>query len=71
MWYWTKASDFWPTSREMIKKVKASFDQQGISIPYPQVTYHADPKAALPADYHPVVKGAKSQGAQNGPRPIG
>ncbi|MDH4441120.1 MAG: mechanosensitive ion channel [Rhizobium sp.] len=40
LWYWTKSSDFWPTSREMIKKVKASFDQKGISIPFPQVTFH-------------------------------
>ncbi len=40
LWYWTKSSDFWPTSREMIKKVKKSFEQNGISIPFPQVTYH-------------------------------
>lgn len=40
LWYWTKASDYWATSREMIKKVKLSFDEKGISIPFPQVTYH-------------------------------
>ncbi|MFN3508237.1 MAG: mechanosensitive ion channel family protein [Allorhizobium sp.] len=49
MWYWTAASDFWPTSREMIKKVKKSFDENGISIPFPQVTYHGTPPmVALP-----------------------
>ena len=49
LWYWTAASDFWPTSREMIKKVKTSFDGNGISIPFPQVTYHGTPQVvALP-----------------------
>ncbi|MFN3443990.1 MAG: mechanosensitive ion channel family protein, partial [Rhizobium rosettiformans] len=49
LWYWTAASDFWPTSREMIKKVKKSFDENGISIPFPQVTYHGSPQVvALP-----------------------
>lgn len=43
LWYWTKASDYWATSREMIKKVKLSFDEKGISIPFPQVTYHGVP----------------------------
>ena len=49
LWYWTAASNFWPTSREMIKKVKKSFDENGISIPFPQVTYHGTPQmVALP-----------------------
>ncbi len=49
LWYWTKAGDFWPTSREMIKKIKASFDENGISIPFPQVTYHGfAPPVSLP-----------------------
>lgn len=37
--YWTAASDFWPTSRDMIKAVKLAFDENGISIPFPHVTY--------------------------------
>lgn len=41
LWYWTSASDFWPTSRQMIKSVKQAFDENGISIPFPQVTYNA------------------------------
>lgn len=47
MWYWTTSGDFWPTSREMIKNVKKAFDQNGISIPYPQVTYHGQAIANL------------------------
>ncbi|MBR0556205.1 mechanosensitive ion channel [Ciceribacter sp. L1K23] len=37
--YWTAAADFWPTSRDLIKSVKIAFDENGISIPFPQVTY--------------------------------
>ncbi|MCO6185589.1 mechanosensitive ion channel family protein [Rhizobium sp. L1K21] len=37
--YWTASSDFWMTSREMTKKAKVAFDENGINIPYPQVTY--------------------------------
>ncbi len=29
MWYWTSSADFWSTSREMIQKVKKSFDENG------------------------------------------
>lgn len=41
LWYWTNGADFWPTSRQMIKSVKQAFDDNGISIPFPQVTYNA------------------------------
>ncbi|MEQ8306487.1 MAG: mechanosensitive ion channel [Hoeflea sp.] len=37
--YWTKSSDWWNTSREMTKAAKIAFDENGISIPFPQVTY--------------------------------
>ena len=37
--YWTKSADWWTTSREMTKKAKLAFDENGISIPFPQVTY--------------------------------
>ncbi len=37
--YWTRSTDFWNTSRDMTKKAKLSFDENGISIPFPQVTY--------------------------------
>ncbi|SMD07612.1 mechanosensitive ion channel domain-containing protein [Rhizobium sp. RU36D] len=37
--YWTASADFWPMSRHTIKAVKRAFDENGISIPYPQITY--------------------------------
>ncbi|MEP3439669.1 MAG: mechanosensitive ion channel domain-containing protein [Hoeflea sp.] len=37
--YWTKSPDWWTTSRELTKAAKIAFDQNGISIPFPQVTY--------------------------------
>ncbi|WP_375590742.1 mechanosensitive ion channel domain-containing protein [Hoeflea alexandrii] len=37
--YWTKSADWWTTSREMTKAAKIAFDENGISIPFPQVTY--------------------------------
>jgi small conductance mechanosensitive channel len=39
--YWANSSVWWNTSRDVTKAVKEAFDSQGISIPYPQVTYHA------------------------------
>lgn len=37
--YWTKSADWWTTSREITKAAKLAFDENGISIPFPQVTY--------------------------------
>jgi small conductance mechanosensitive channel len=45
--YWVDTPDWWATTREMIKRVKLTFDARGISIPFPQVTYH---NAQQPAD---------------------
>lgn len=39
-WYWTPADVWWWTTRDILKKVKLAFDANGITIPYPQVTYH-------------------------------
>ncbi|HEX2147506.1 MAG TPA: mechanosensitive ion channel domain-containing protein [Pseudorhizobium sp.] len=39
--YWANSSVWWMTSRDITKAVKEAFDKQGITIPYPQVTYHA------------------------------
>ncbi|MDI7861128.1 mechanosensitive ion channel [Rhizobiaceae bacterium n13] len=46
--YWVASPDWWDTTREMIKRVKQSFDKLGISIPYPQVTYHNAPPSPAP-----------------------
>jgi len=37
--YWTKSADWWNTSRDMTKAAKIAFDENGISIPFPQITY--------------------------------
>ena len=37
---WTKPSDWWPARLDLIKGIKEAFDQQGISIPFPQRDVH-------------------------------
>lgn len=37
--YWTRSADWWTTSRELTKAAKLAFDENGISIPFPQITY--------------------------------
>lgn len=40
---WVKASDYWDVHFDTIEKVKLTFDEKGISIPYPQMDIHLDP----------------------------
>lgn len=44
--YWCAASDFLPLQCDMLEKIKKAFDQQGVSIPYPQRDIHLDQTAA-------------------------
>ncbi|MCH8569320.1 MAG: mechanosensitive ion channel [Balneolales bacterium] len=37
---WTKTADYWPFYWETMEKIKAGFDQNGISIPFPQRDVH-------------------------------
>src|SRR5690606_5359625 len=37
---WTNASDLWPFQWDMLERVKNSFDQEGITIPFPQRDVH-------------------------------
>jgi len=37
---WVKSGDYWAVLWEMNEKVKMSFDEAGISIPYPQMDVH-------------------------------
>jgi len=37
---WVKAEDYWPVYFGLTEKVKLIFDQEGISIPYPQTDVH-------------------------------
>jgi len=43
---WVKASDYWGVHFDMTEKVKLTFDEKGISIPYPQMDIHMDPITA-------------------------
>lgn len=47
---WVKTADYWPVKFEITEKAKLAFDDQGITIPYPQIEVHMQPD------------GAKSQG---------
>ncbi len=40
---WVKTSDYWPTLFDLNQKIKETFDQQGISIPFPQRDVHLFP----------------------------
>jgi small conductance mechanosensitive channel len=44
---WVKTSDFWPTQFDLIKKIKQTFDAEGISIPFPQRDVHLITEDAL------------------------
>lgn len=39
MRYWAPNAVWWKTSRDLITRAKRAFDENGISIPFPQVTY--------------------------------
>jgi small conductance mechanosensitive channel len=37
---WAKASDYWSLYFDMLERVKVTFDEKGITIPYPQHDIH-------------------------------
>lgn len=37
---WVKTADFWPVKFDLTENIKLAFDQNGISIPFPQVDVH-------------------------------
>jgi len=39
---WVKSEDYWDVHFDMMEKVKLTFDEKGISIPYPQMDIHLD-----------------------------
>ena len=43
---WVKTGDFWAVKWDLTEAVKLQFDEQGISIPYPQMDVHHPVKAA-------------------------
>lgn len=39
---WVKASDYWPVKYDLNEKIKLTFDEKNISIPYPQMDIHLE-----------------------------
>jgi len=39
---WTKTEDYWSVHYDTLEKVKLTFDEKGISIPYPQMDIHTN-----------------------------
>lgn len=39
---WVKAEDYWTVRFELIESIKLKFDEEGIEIPFPQMTVHLD-----------------------------
>ncbi len=42
---WTKSTDFWPVKFDLTRKIKETFDEEGIEIPFPQRVVHMSPAA--------------------------
>ncbi len=47
---WVATADYWPTRYDLIEKIKIAFDDNGITIPFPQRDVHHYP---LPAETSP------------------
>ena len=47
--YWTSGDDFFTTKTDLTKLVKTTFDQRGLSIPFPQTEVTSRPAANAPA----------------------
>ncbi|MCG7907776.1 MAG: mechanosensitive ion channel, partial [Candidatus Thiodiazotropha taylori] len=43
---WVKSGDYWTTRAALLEAIKTRFDQEGISIPYPQRDMHMIQKSA-------------------------
>jgi small conductance mechanosensitive channel len=43
---WVNSADYWPVYWDIHEKIKLTFDENGISIPYPQMDVHLDKAAS-------------------------
>ena len=43
---WVKTEDYWAVRSNLLEKIKVTFDEKGINIPYPQLDVHLDQKGA-------------------------
>lgn len=43
---WVKSEDYWPVRADLLENVKAAFDANGISIPFPQRDVHMKPASS-------------------------
>ena len=39
---WVKTADYWAVKSDVLERIKLAFDENGISIPYPQMDIHLD-----------------------------
>lgn len=37
---WVKTSEYWPVKFDLLEKIKTTLDQEGITIPFPQMDVH-------------------------------
>lgn len=37
---WVRTDEYWPVRRALLERIKLEFDEEGIEIPYPQMTVH-------------------------------
>ena len=42
---WVKSSDYFTTMCDLKERIKLTFDEQGVTIPYPQMDVHMDKPA--------------------------
>ena len=49
LWAWTATGDFFAASNDLRRRIKERFDEEGVSIPFPQVEVRARDDAALAA----------------------